>query len=49
MPISGRGKFKVSEVALESFPAVSVSCIASGASFVGVIEVEIHLGVKDTL
>ena len=46
--ISRSGQFKVSEVALERFPAVSVPCVARCASFSGVIEVEIHLGVKDT-
>ena len=42
------GQLKVSEVALESFLTVSVSCVASRASFIDVIEVKIHLSVKDT-
>ena len=50
MPLSENrsGQFKVSEVALESFPAVSVPSVASSTSFVCVIEVKIHLSVKDT-
>ena len=48
MPVSWSGQFKVSEVALESFPAVSVPAVARCASFVCVIKVEIHLGIKDT-
>ncbi len=48
VPVSGSGQFKVSEVALERFLAVSVPAVANCAPFVGVIEVEIHLGVKDS-
>ena len=46
MSVSWSGQFEVSEVTLESFLAVAVPSVAIGASVVGVIEVEIHLGVK---
>ena len=47
MPVSWSGQFKVSEIALESFLAVSVPAVACDPSFIGVIEMEIHLSVKN--